>query len=249
MAKINITTWEDFDHEAREIKRITKRQAPETVQLLQDAVGLFANAFSIASPIKSGLNTRDAWRVKMSLLGQNLNTLKCATDLTLRGYYSQSMNLLRIVYENWVAYGYLSKYPARAYLWLHDNDSRRERDLRRHTTMLKDLEGFDESQKDKMRECYKALCSFAHTGAMGTCPLLSYDPIQDEVIVNLGATYEDGSFKRSACWISFLASNMMSLINSYLPKTSRWHNGKEDIDCRIITYIAETQKEKKIWKK
>ena len=100
-------TWEDFDREARTVESFTKAQLLERVQLLQDAVGLFADGFLIAN----NSDTTDVNKAKMGLLSQNFNTLKCAVDLALRGYYLQSMNLLRYVYENWIAFHYLIKKP------------------------------------------------------------------------------------------------------------------------------------------
>ena len=87
-----MNTWEDLERDAQIVEKATNEQAHEVVQLLQDAVGLFADAFSVAnSP-----DTSDATIAKMSLLSHNFNTLKCSVDIALRGYYVQSLNLLRI---------------------------------------------------------------------------------------------------------------------------------------------------------
>ena len=52
------------------------------------------------------------------ILSGNFATLKCSVDLAIRGYYRQALNLLRIVYENWIAIHYLSRCPNKADLWL-----------------------------------------------------------------------------------------------------------------------------------
>ena len=111
---MNMNTWEEFEQEAISVEKVTKEQATEVVKLLQDAVGVFADAFSVCD----NSDTTDATLAKMSLLSQNFATLKCSVDIALRGYYAQALNLLRIVYENWIAFHYLSKCPNKAQLWL-----------------------------------------------------------------------------------------------------------------------------------
>ena len=95
-----MNTWDDFENEARIVEKTTIDQDRETVILLKTSIGLFADGFSAS---KGSSDTTDATLVKMSLLSQNFGSLKCSADAALRGYYVQSMNLLRIVYENWVA--------------------------------------------------------------------------------------------------------------------------------------------------
>jgi hypothetical protein len=85
------------------------------VILLKNSIGVFADGFSAS---EGASKTTDETLAKMSLLSQSFGSLKCSAGTALRGYYVQSMNLLRIVYENWIAYKYIEKNPDKAELWL-----------------------------------------------------------------------------------------------------------------------------------
>ena len=67
-----MNTWEDFEKEARLVEKTTNEQQPNVVHLLQDAIGIFADAFSVGD----NQDTSDATRAKMSLLSHNFGTLK-----------------------------------------------------------------------------------------------------------------------------------------------------------------------------
>lgn len=165
-----MNTWEDFDREAKSVELATKERAPECVQLLQDAVGHFADAFAI---VKIS-DTTNATKVRLSLLSQNFASLKCAIDLALRGYYNQSVNILRIVYENWIAFHYLSNCPDKAHFWLQ-----KDKHPPRHSVMLNKLDKDYILLNGKMKKCYRMLCRFAHTDAVGVLPQISSEYAPD----------------------------------------------------------------------
>jgi len=105
-----MSTWDDFENEARIVEKTTCDQEPDTVMLLKNSIGLFADGFSVA---EGSSDTTNDTLAKMSLLSHSFGTLKCSADTALRGYYVQSMNLLRTVYENWIAFKYIEKNPDR----------------------------------------------------------------------------------------------------------------------------------------
>lgn len=227
-----MNTWEDLERDARFVEKATNEQAPEVVQLLQDAVRLFADAFSVAnSPDAS-----EATIAKMSLLSHNFNTLKCSVDITLRGYYVQSLNLLRIVYENWIAFHYLSKCPDKAHLWLSHS---KKKQPPKHATMLKKLDADFNPLKGKMRQWYSTLCSFAHTDPIGLLYQISTDYIPNETSIHFGSTYKRDLFKSSAYVISLWIGVMLANIGQWIPNTSPWHNEMEKIEERIIEFIDQ----------
>ena len=228
-----MNTWEDFDHEARTVGRATKEQAPECVQLLQDAVALLGEGFTISE----NTHKTDATLVKMSLLSQNFASLKCSVDLALRGYYTQSVNLLRIVYENWIAFLYLSNCPDKAHFWLN-----RDKKPPGHSTMLKRLDNNYLSLRDKMQECYSVLCRFAHTDAVGILPHISTNYAPDETTIQFGSTYKDNLFKASAYEISQFAGHMLNAIYQWVPNSNEWHNKYKNIMEKIVAFIDEQNK-------
>lgn len=225
-----MNTWEEFDREARSVELATKEQAPECVQLVQDAVGHFADAFAI---LKISDKT-NATKVRLSLLSQNLASLKCAVDLALRGYYNQSVNLLRIVYENWIAFHYLSNCPDKAHFWLQ-----KDKHPPRHSVMLNKLDKNYKSLKGKMKECYHILCRFSHPDAVGVLPQISPGFTPDEIIIYFGSIYKDDLFKASAYQISQLAGHMLSAISQWVPNMNEWHNKSTMILERILAFINQ----------
>jgi len=230
-----MNTWEEFDREAKTVEKATKEQAPECVKLLQDAVGLFADAFVIAE--KPG--TTDAIVAKMSLLSQNFGTLKCSVDLALRGYYTQSVNLLRIVYENWIAFHYLDKYPDKAHLWLRAS---RKKKPPGHAAMLNAVDEKFNPLKGQMRKWYSTLCSFAHTDAIGVLPQISTDFAPGETSIHFGATYKEDLFRASAYSICLWTGVMLSDISQWVPKTNEWHDKLVNTEKSIIEFIDEENK-------
>jgi len=230
-----MNTWEDFEQEARSVEKATKDQAPEIVRLLQEAVGVFADAFSIGE----NSDTTDATLVKKSLLSQNFATLKCSLDLAIRGYYTQSLNLLRIVYENWIAFHYLTKCPSKANLWLRHS---KKKQTPGHAAMLKQLDSDFNPLKGQMRKWYSTLCSFAHSDPIGVLPQISTDYIPDETSIHFGSTYKDNLFRASAYAISIWTGVMLSNISQWVPNTNEWHNEMINIEERIIEFTDQLNK-------
>ena len=230
-----MNTWEEFEQEAISVEKVTKEQTTEVVKLLQDAVGVFADAFSVCD----NSDTTDATLAKMSLLSQNFATLKCSVDIALRGYYAQALNLLRIVYENWIAFHYLSKCPNKAQLWLRHS---KEKQPPGHAAMLKELVANFNPLKSQMRKWYSTLSSFAHTDPVGLLPQISTDYVPDETSIHFGSTYKEDLFRASAYAISLWTGVMLASINQWVPNTNQWHNEMKKIEERIIEFIDQENK-------
>ena len=232
-----MNTWEYFDCEAIEVDKVTKDKAPDLVQLLQDAIGLFADAFSISS---GTTDTTDVNKAKMALLSQNFNTLKCAVDLALCGYYSQSMNLLRHVYENWIAFHYVTKKPGKARILL---DGRTDERLPDHSVMLNEL-GDDAFIKKQKKDWYAVLCCFAHPHAAGVLPLISNIFVPDETSIHYGTTYKDEIFRASAYSISIWTVIMLDDVSRWVPNTNEWYQKRSILVEKILRFIDEENKKR-----
>ncbi|MBM4145648.1 MAG: hypothetical protein FJ240_05155 [Nitrospira sp.] len=231
-----MSTWEDFEHEASEVERFTKEQAPDCVQLLQDAVGLFADAFSNAD----NSDTADVTLAKMSLLSYNFNTLKCAVDLVLRGFYSQSMNLLRLVYENWIAFHYLTIMPDEAHVLLRGpNIGERLPD----PNVMRNALGEDFNPlKEKIREWYKILCCFAHPHAVGVLSLISTTLASEETSIHYGSIYKDELFRASVYVISIWTVIMLDVVGQWIPETNEWFQKRSMLVEKVLRFIDEYNK-------
>ena len=231
-----MNTWENFEHEEREVERFTKEQLPDLTQLLQDAIGLFADAFSIAD----NSDTTDVNKAKLGLLSHNFNTLKCAVDLALRGYHSQSKNLLRHVYENYIAFHYVTKNPGEACVLLDTKGNKRLPDP---SVMLNELD-IEDSFKKRLGEWYRIFCCFAHPHAAGVLPLISYTFAPDETSIHYGTTYKDESFRKSAYAISIWTAIMLDDVSQWVPNTNEWYQKQSILVERILNFINEENRKR-----
>lgn len=231
VSEIIMNTWDIFDEEAITVEKRTKEQSPDLVQLLQDAIGLFADAFSIAD----NSETTDATLAKMSLLSHNFTTLKCAVDLALRGYYSQSMNLLRIVYENWIAFHYLTKNPDEAHILLRDFNMGKR--LPNPAVMRKALGKDFNPLKEKIKQWYDVLCCFAHPNAAGVLPQITINLIADETSIHYGTTYKADFFRLSAYNICIWTGVMLDTVGHWIPDTNGWYKKRNKLEERLLKFI------------
>lgn len=223
-------TWNDFEKDALLVKEITQKQASDTVQLLQDSIGLLATAF----PIVISPDNDDSTLAKMSLLSHNFNTLKCSVDLALRGYYVQSQNILRVVYENWVAFHYLSQAPEKAKLWLKHSPSQK---VPKHSAMLAKLgPDFSPVQKE-MKKWYATLCSFAHTDPINLVSQISYDFQPEETSIHFGTTFNLSLFRTSAYTLAMWIGIMLSTIKKWVPQKHEWHILEIEFQSKLLHYV------------
>lgn len=156
------STWHSLDAEAERVTSTTNQEASETCSLLKNAVSVLADGFTEAE-----VKGTDAACAQAGLLSQNLNSLKCSVDLSIRGYYTQSTGLLRGIYENWIAFHYLVEFPLKADLWLKKN-----RRPPGHSDMLNALGSNFIENKGDARKWYGTLAAL-HTPTHLSCYRIS----------------------------------------------------------------------------
>ena len=227
-----MNTWDDFENEARLVEKHTCEQEPEIVGLMKDSIGIFADGFSAAK----GSDTSDEALAKMSLLSHSFATLKCSIDTALRGYYVQSMNLLRIVYENWIAYKYLEKNPDKAILWIRPSKKNKPPG---HAAMLQEIDDDYSPLKGNMKDWYKILCSFAHTDPLNLLSQISTVEVQGETSIHFGATYNKDIFRASAYSIALLAGISIMNVGSWVPENDQWHKQMATVQERVLKFIEQ----------
>ncbi len=231
-----MNTWDDFEKEARLVEKNTCEQESEIVSLMKNSIGIFADGFYAAK----GADSSDEALAKMSLLSHSFGTLKCSVDMTLRGYYVQSMNLLRIVYENWIAYKYLEKNPHKAILWIRPSERKKPP---KHSAMLKEIDNDYSPLKGKMKGWYKTLCSFAHTDPLNLLSQISTVEVPGETSIHFGATYKRDLFRTSAYSICLWAGISTMNVGSWVPENDQWHNQMAKIQEKILKFIDHENKE------
>ena len=231
-----MNTWDDLEKEARLVEKTTCEQDPGIVSLMKVSIGIFADGFSAAK----GAAPSDEALAKMSLLSHSFGTLKCSVDMALRGYYVQSMNLLRIVYENWIAYKYLEKNPEKAILWIRSNKRKKPPG---HVAMLKEIDGDYSPLKGKMKGWYKTFCSFAHTDPLNLLSQISTAELQSETSIHFGATYKKNLFRTSAYSICLWAGISIMNVSSWVPENDQWHKQMDTVQENISKFIKQENKD------
>ena len=204
------STWHSLDAEAERVTSTTNQEASETCSLLKNAVSVLADGFTEAE-----VKGTDAACAQAGLLSQNLNSLKCSVDLSIRGYYTQSTGLLRGIYENWIAFHYLVEFPLKADLWLKKN-----RRPPGHSDMLNALGSNFIENKGDARKWYGTLCRFAHTDALVVLPHLGSQ--NGESCAFIGANYKPELFRTCAYTISLFTSIILREISHMIPADSAW---------------------------
>jgi len=230
-----MNTWDDFENEAKIVEKSTSDQDPGTVMLLKNSIGVFADGFSAAEVS----DTADDALAKMSLLSHSFGTLKCSADMALRGYYVQSMNLLRIVYENWIAYKYLEKNPDKAILWLRPSKNMKPPE---HAAMRQEIDAAYSPLKGQMIGWYKTLCSFAHPNPLNLLSQISTVVVPGETTIHFGATYNFDLFRTSAYSICVWAGISIMNVGSWVPEDDKWHKQMATEQERILKFIKQENK-------
>lgn len=222
------SVWKDFESGGA-IEKVTNKEMPEIVRLLRNAITMLAAGFIAC---ENRVNTK-VNKVRMGLMSNNFVTLKCSVDLASHGYYTQSMNLLRIVHENMIACYYLKEKPGEVGLWLNYNKKNRPPG---HSSMLNQLDKTKEEKED-LRELYQLLCVFAHSNSLKVHPHL------DKSNVNFGSPYNKELFKMSAFLICKMAKQALSFIHQWVPDVDEWHKAKEIIVCDIDEFADQMKKD------
>jgi hypothetical protein len=231
-----VNTWDDFENEAKIVEKTTCDQDPDTVMLLKNSIGLFADGFSVSTR-SSG--SADDILAKMSLLSHSFGTLKCSADMALRGYYVQSMNLLRIVYENWIATKYIEKNPDKAVFWLRASHKKKPPG---HGAMLKEIDEDYSPLKDKMRDWYKTLCSFAHTDPLNLLSQISTIEEPGVTSIYFGATYKRDLFRTSAYSIFVWTGISLMNVSLWVPENDKWHKHMAMVQEEILKFVDQENK-------
>ena len=213
---MNTHSWHSLETEAVNVAATTIQQAPDLYVLMQEVLSTLADGFLSAT-----VPDTSATRAKLGLFSQNLNSLKCSVDLAMRGYYTQSTNLLRGVYENWIAYHYITQFPAKADFWLCGSKK-----TFKHSEMLNALGKEFVENKNDAREWYSTFCRFAHTDALVVLPHLGSH--NGEACAFFGVKYKRDLFHTCAYTISVCTGLMLKEVSQCVAPDDPWQR-----ECNI----------------
>ncbi len=218
--------WKKIEEGVSLTQNLSFESSLETVNVMQKTLGLYAHALSL---IKTTEEPKVAL-VRMSLVSQNLNTLSLAVDSAIMGYYIQSMILLRNVYENWLAFWYLAKFPGDAEIWLDPN-----RYPLKAETMRNKVEFVSHETKAKLHDFRSELNRFNHTDSIAVLSRLRKD--REKTFVRSGVEFHPVELDACASSILFWSANMLIAMNSWIPKNHEdWHISYKSILDEIVEF-------------
>jgi len=225
--------WNAVTGEAQRVYDATMQQSSGEVTLLRQAISLYAEAFAIANdPAEPKAAT-----ARKALVSHNFNTLNLAFDAALRGYYVQSIALLRNIYENWLASWYLAKYPEEANYWL--NPSWKQRPPKAET-MRNKIEHPSKKAKSKLHEFYEELSRFEHTDPAAV--LSRFEMVENKPVIRVGVRYDRDDFAACTYGLCLWAGNTLDTMASIVPSGNKWHEKYAKLGNELVTYIEKYNK-------
>jgi hypothetical protein len=214
--------------EAHQVAEVTSNESAQEVGLLGDAISVFAEAFTVANDLAK----TEAATVRKALLSHNFNTLNLAFDAALRGYYIQSIALLRNVYENWLAFWYVAKYQDDAHFWLNPSWEQRPP---KAEVMLNKIEHESKDDKTKIRGFHSELARFDHTDPVAVLSRIKIT--ENQALIFVGVRYDKVEFETCTYALCLWLGNTLDMIASTVPQEEKWHKRHAAIGERLLAYI------------
>jgi hypothetical protein len=215
-----------LDVSSRILEQTTKENEAE-LMLLSDSLALYESAFRI---LPTG--TGEANIARLALLSQGLNTLHTSVYMASIGYYIQALIPLRHVYESWLSFWYLAKFPDQAEKWLTPQVRPPSAKI-----LLDNIDHPSDVDKSKIREFYGELNRFVHVDPVAAISLLHHD--SGNTVINIGVRYNPGDFSACAYGISLWIGMMLDAVASFVPDGNTWHTEHEAIADRIVAFIEK----------
>ncbi len=211
-----------------DVGQSTADHAANQAALLNDALELYAKAFQLAKPS----DQPDQAMARMSLVSYNFNTLYLASQAARTGFYLQSLSMLRPVYENWLAFWYLEKFPTQAHLWLEARPDRRPPGAER---MRNRIDVPSAGTKSGIHRMYQILSRFSHTDPV--VALSHYREIAGYPHVHVGVEFDNDAFLSSTYGLALWTGLMLEAVSSWIPQDASWHGEVDHVAQRILEYL------------
>lgn len=202
--------------------------------MLQDAIAIYAEGME-AAPSQSG---GPALALQMGFVSQAHNTLILAAMALERGFYHQSMGLMRFVSEAWLTYWYLEKFPAEADRWSEHEKSRRPP---KAETMLKRIDHPDPSTESHVRMHKAALSRFVHSDSYAVNCLFANEP--SVLAVCCGLKFDQGLFDAASMELTLWLGNMLHVVAQHVPLGTEWRSRAAQSLTELLEYLAVVGKE------
>jgi hypothetical protein len=141
----------------RKTKDITIKNRPKIFELVQTMMNLYINGFNLIENPSNKINDTD--RVWLALVTRSLHSLICSVELMKRGYYAQSITLIRMVIEAYFLCGNCEqdKTITDALLYNKSNKPNGKIELPSWRELARNMGALAWYRKD-----YKFACQFSH---------------------------------------------------------------------------------------
>ena len=226
--------WDTLDEQARHVQTQTTTQNAREVTLLRDAVSLCVEATQLDNPQAP----TDAVAVSMSLISQNLNSLKVCLDIVTSGHYVQCGVLLRHIYENWLAIQYIRRFPMEAGEWLNCEWDHKAPSVKKILAAIGHAFGANQTT---VGDSYGLLSKFAHPNAISIAPQICQQPAG--TVIDTGLVYHHDRFLSMAClvaqYIGFLLVDLVAFVEFSDPWCARFH----ETEGHLVSFIKDHQPE------
>lgn len=228
---VHTNYWETFERAASSIQHQTNAECEDEYGLLISIFDLYHRGFDA---LPQNVEAEEVLIVQGAILSQTLNTFRAMIDLAVTGFYIQSLIMLRHVYESWVAFWYLAKYPQDAVRWLKPSSKMKPPTAK---TMRNRIDHPSKRMKSKLGKFQNEMHRFAHMDQPAVLSRL--DREGEKMIIQLGVTFEYDSFRACTYGISLWLGNCLDALSSMVAPDRDWQNDQRTSIDAILSFIEE----------
>ena len=222
--------WRELETDATAIDALTESGCGRELKVLTSAFDWYSEALSRIPPAENGKATI----ARLAILSQILNAFHVMISSAMRGFYIESLVPLRHVYENWLAFWYLAKFPEEAHRWL---DPTWEMRPPKAETMLKKIDHPSKQSQSRLRDFYSEMNRFAHTDPVVVLSRL--DQEGDKTLIGVGIRFDGDDFRACSYGLSLWIGNCLHAVSSVVPDTDEWQAQHEALRRDILELIDE----------
>ena len=213
---------------AQDIPKLTSREAPDALLLLEGSLELYARAFALARTS----DQPDQAMARMSLASHSFSTLCLAARAAGMGFYLQSISMLRSVYENWLSLCYLEKFPSDAHLWL---EARPDRRPPKAETMRNEIDAPSKGTKNGLHKMYEVLNRFVHTDPIVV--LSHYREVAGQPHVFVGIEFDKEFYLSCVYGLVLWTGLMLEAVSGWIAQDDEWHKDVDQAAQQILEYL------------
>ncbi|MHA2402863.1 MAG: hypothetical protein ACXADH_07725 [Candidatus Kariarchaeaceae archaeon] len=222
--------WSNLKAHEEKTRNIVLKDHLEIIILLKEAFAHYT--FGITKLPKLG--TENVPLIRVGLITENHNFLRLSIFAATRGYYLQSISLLRNVYQNWLAFWYLIQFPDDAHFWVDPSWEKRPPNS---DTMRRKMEHPSKDSSQKIHELATELHRFAHTDPV---VILNQLQVKDaRVTIHVGPNYVKEIFFACSYALSFWIGNMLDAVDSLILDEAEWEETHCNLRNRILKHMEE----------